>query len=176
MPKSQLKPEMIHFALQESFVGLMLVATTKVGVCAVLLGDDRCILITELHRRFPRAVILEDESVLQYVLQKIVHYLENQSPAFYFPLDIRGTPFQRTVWQQLLTIPYATTVTYSDIADKLNMPTATRAVANACGANHIAILIPCHRVIKRDGSLSGYRWGVERKKALLAYEISKVIN
>ena len=159
----------IHFAVGECTLGAVLAARTMRGVCAILLGDDPKQLVRDLERRFPRAVLKADAEYDQ-LITKVVGLVEAPGAGLGIPLDIRGTAFQRRVWQALQALPAGSTATYQGIADTLGMPKAVRAVAQACAANHIAVAVPCHRVIRTDGSLSGYRWGIERKKLLLQRE------
>lgn len=160
----------IYFAIGECSMGNILAAQTERGVCAILIGDDAEQLVRDLQDRFPRAKLVGDASEYQDLVAKVVGLVENPELRFDLPLDIRGTVFQKRVWKALQQIPPGTTATYTEIAARIGMPKAVRAVAQACGANSLAIAIPCHRVIRNDGSLSGYRWGVERKRALLERE------
>jgi len=160
----------IRFAVGQTSLGSVLVAATELGICAVLLGDEPQALVRDLQDRFGEAELVGgDEQFEQWVAQ-VVGLIETPSAGTDLPLDLQGTAFQQRVWRALRRIPPGTTVTYSDLAERLGAPKAARAVAQACGANPIAVAIPCHRVIRTDGSLSGYRWGVERKRALLARE------
>jgi len=160
----------IYFAIGEFSMGNILVAQTDRGVCAILIGDDAEQLARDLEDRFPNATLVGDAPEYHDLVAKVVGLVENPTLSFDLPLDIRGTAFQKRVWKALQQIPPGTTATYSEIAAKIGQPKAVRAVAQACGANPLAIAIPCHRVIRNDGSLSGYRWGVERKRALLEKE------
>jgi len=160
----------IFFAIGECSIGAILVAQSQRGVCSILLGDDPALLVRDLQDQFPKANLIGDESGYEDLVAKVVGLIEKPGVGLNLPLDIRGTAFQQRVWQALQQIPLGTTATYSDIANKIGMPKAVRAVAQACGANALAVAIPCHRVIRNDGSLSGYRWGVERKRALLERE------
>ena len=160
----------IFFALGECSLGSILVAQSKKGVCSILIGDDPQLLVHDLQDRFPKANLIGDESHYQQLIAKVVSLIEKPNVGLGLPLDIRGTAFQQRVWKALQQIPPGSTATYSEIAAKIGMPKAMRAVAQACGANNLAITIPCHRVIRNDGSLSGYRWGVERKRVLLERE------
>jgi AraC family transcriptional regulator of adaptative response/methylated-DNA-[protein]-cysteine methyltransferase len=164
------KNETIRFAVGESSLGSVLVAATDAGLCAVFLGDDPDALARELQDRFRHAEIVGADEDFERTVARVVGLVEHPGTATDLPLDIRGTAFQRRVWEALRTIPAGTTATYAQVAARIGMPTATRAVAQACGANAIAVAIPCHRVVRTDGSLSGYRWGVERKAALLRRE------
>jgi AraC family transcriptional regulator of adaptative response/methylated-DNA-[protein]-cysteine methyltransferase len=157
---------------EECALGWLLVAATERGVCAVRLGDDKASLEDDLRHEFSNARLSNDESELTGWIEAIVQHLAGRQPHLELPLDIRATAFERMVWDELQRIPYGQTRTYSEIAETLGQPRATRAVANACGKNPTALVIPCHRVVRKDGSLGGYRWGVERKKAILAKEQS----
>lgn len=160
----------IRFAVGECSLGSILVAQSDRGVCAILLGDDPNALISDLERRFPRADLLGGDEAFEQVVAAVVGFVEAPCLGLDLPLDIRGTAFQQRVWSALRTIPAGETASYKDVAEKIGSPTSTRAVAAACGANSIAVAIPCHRVVRTDGGISGYRWGVERKRALLARE------
>lgn len=160
----------INFATAKTSLGQLLVAATNKGVCSVMLGDSEAELKTDLKREFPAAEIHEDEKPLRVSLNAIVEHLENKNPRVDLPLDIRATAFQMQVWQQLRAIPYGKTYSYSDVAKAIGQDKAIRAVARACATNPVALVIPCHRVIREDQSLGGYRWGLERKKKLLAAE------
>jgi AraC family transcriptional regulator, regulatory protein of adaptative response / methylated-DNA-[protein]-cysteine methyltransferase len=154
----------------ETAMGQLLIAATARGLCAVRLGDSAEALQAELQREFPRAEIHHDDSSLQPAITSLVQYISGKSVALNLPLDIQATAFQWRVWQELQAIPYGETRSYTEIAAAIAQPTAVRAVASACAANPVALVIPCHRVIRGDGNLSGYRWGLERKEALLEQE------
>jgi AraC family transcriptional regulator of adaptative response/methylated-DNA-[protein]-cysteine methyltransferase len=160
----------IRFAVGECSLGSILVAATERGVCAVFLGDDPEALVHELERRFPRAELVGADSAFEKLVAQVVGLVEEPRIGTNLPLDIRGTAFQQRVWHALRSIPTGKTASYSQIARAINAPKAVRAVAQACAANALAVAIPCHRVVRADGDLSGYRWGVERKRALLARE------
>jgi AraC family transcriptional regulator of adaptative response/methylated-DNA-[protein]-cysteine methyltransferase len=160
----------IRFAIGDCSLGSILVAATAKGVCAILLGDDPQRLVQDLEDRFPRANLIGGDAGFERWVAQVVGFVEAPSVGLDLPLDIQGTAFQQRVWHALQGIPPGTTATYADIARRIGAPKAVRAVARACGANAIAIAIPCHRVIRSDGALSGYRWGVERKRALLKRE------
>jgi AraC family transcriptional regulator of adaptative response/methylated-DNA-[protein]-cysteine methyltransferase len=158
----------IFFAIGECSLGSILVAQSVRGVCSILIGEDPALLARELQVRFPQASLISNEN--NELVAKVAGLVEKPGSGFALPLDIRGTVFQQRVWQALQHIPPGSTATYKDVADQIGMPGAFRAVAQACAANALAVVIPCHRVVKTDGSLSGYRWGVERKRALLERE------
>lgn len=160
----------IRYAIADSSLGRVLAAATTEGVCAILLGDDDRSLRRELAERFVKADIAEDATGLGALLADVVAGIEVPTKAAALPLDIRGTAFQQLVWTALRDIAPGETATYSDIARRIGKPNAVRAVGAACGANPIAVAVPCHRVVGSDGKLTGYRWGVERKRALLARE------
>jgi len=160
----------IRFAVGECSLGSILVAATDKGVCAILLGDKPEALVRELEDRFPKATLIGGDKDFEQWVAKVVGFVEAPALGLDLPLDVRGTAFQQRVWQALRKIPAGATVTYSQIAQRIGLPKAVRAVAQACASNAIAVAIPCHRVVRNDGSLSGYRWGVERKRALLDRE------
>jgi AraC family transcriptional regulator of adaptative response/methylated-DNA-[protein]-cysteine methyltransferase len=160
----------IRFACGRCSLGRVLVATSSQGIRAILLGDDGAALADDLHRRFPRSAIIAADGELETPLAKVIGFVEAPSAGLDWPLDIKGTAFQRRVWQALAEIPPGSTVSYADVATRLGSPKAVRAVARACAGNPIAVAIPCHRVVRSDGAPSGYRWGVQRKQALLARE------
>jgi AraC family transcriptional regulator of adaptative response/methylated-DNA-[protein]-cysteine methyltransferase len=160
----------IRFAVGACSLGSILVAATDQGVCAILLGDDPNELVRDLQDRFPHAQLIGADQTFEHIVATVVGFVEAPGLGLDLPLDIRGTAFQQRVWQALRAIPVGSTASYTDIAQHIGMPKAGRAVAQACAANHLAVAIPCHRVVRRDGALSGYRWGVERKCALLDRE------
>lgn len=160
----------IRFAVGTCSLGAILVAATDKGVCAILLGDDPEGLVHDLQDRFHTAQLIGADRDFEHVVATVIGFVEAPALGLDLPLDIRGTAFQQRVWQALRTIPAGSTASYSDIAQHLGMPQAGRAVAQACAANALAVAIPCHRVVRRDGALSGYRWGVERKRTLLDRE------
>lgn len=160
----------IRFAVGQCSLGAILVAASQRGVCAIALGDDAALLLRDLQDRFPRAELIgADDGFEQWVAQ-VVGLVEMPQRALALPLDVQGTAFQQRVWQALQQIPYGSTLSYSELAQRIGAPKAARAVAQACAANPLAVAIPCHRVLRNDGSLSGYRWGIERKRALLLRE------
>jgi AraC family transcriptional regulator of adaptative response/methylated-DNA-[protein]-cysteine methyltransferase len=160
----------IRFAVGECSLGSILVAATARGVCAILLGDDPQALVHDLERRFAKARLLGADAGFEALVAKVVGLVEDRRVGVELPLDLRGTAFQQRVWQALRRIPAGSTIHYAELARRLGNPNATRAVAGACAANPVAVAIPCHRVVRADGDASGYRWGVERKRALLAKE------
>jgi AraC family transcriptional regulator of adaptative response/methylated-DNA-[protein]-cysteine methyltransferase len=162
--------ETIRFVTVATPLGWALVAATDRGVCLTALGDDRERLAMMVRDRFPAAKIIADDPGLRNWAERIVRFITAPSHTLDLPLDIRGTAFQARVWRALQKIPLGRTATYSEIAQALGQPTAVRAVARACAANDLALVVPCHRVIREDGDLAGYRWGIERKRALLDRE------
>ncbi len=150
--------------------GYLLVAATERGVCAVALGDDPHMLRNDLERRSGSAVIRHTGCVSDHWTSTILDYLNGVRQHPDLPLDVEATPFQRLVWEALRSIPYGATQTYQEVAQRLGRPDAVRAVARACANNPVALIVPCHRVVRADGTLGGYRWGIERKRALLAHE------
>lgn len=162
----------IDFAIADSPLGRLLLAATARGICRVMIGDTDRDLERELRDEYPGAVVRRDDRILSGQVQALIEHLSGRSPHIDLPLDVRATAFQWRVWRQLQAIPYGETRTYQQVAASLGRPTATRAVARACATNPVALLIPCHRVVRTDGSMGGYRWGIERKKKLLSKERS----
>jgi AraC family transcriptional regulator of adaptative response/methylated-DNA-[protein]-cysteine methyltransferase len=160
----------IRFAIGESWLGPILVATSDKGVCSILLGEDPVELAHDLEDRFPEANLIGGDAEFEQLVARIVAFVEMPSTGIDLPLDIRGTAFQQRVWEELRKIPSGSTATYADVAKRIGHPKSVRAVAQACGANALAVAIPCHRVVRTDGDLSGYRWGIERKEKLLRRE------
>jgi len=160
----------IRFAVGACSLGAILVATTDKGVCAILLGDDPAALVRELQDRFPKARLIRGDQGFEQLVAKVVGFVEVPARGLDLPLDVRGTAFQRRVWQAMREIPAGATASYTDIAKRIGAPRSVRAVAQACASNAIAVAIPCHRIVRNDGGLAGYRWGVKRKRALLARE------
>jgi AraC family transcriptional regulator, regulatory protein of adaptative response / methylated-DNA-[protein]-cysteine methyltransferase len=160
----------IRFAIGECSLGSILVAASERGVCAILMGDDPDQLARDLQDRFPRAKLIGGDEDFEQLVAKVVGFVEAPSLGLDLPLDVRGTAFQQRVWQALRAIPAGKTASYAEVARQIGAPKAVRAVAQACAANALAVAIPCHRVVRNDGAVSGYRWGVERKRALLARE------
>ncbi|MDM0110620.1 bifunctional DNA-binding transcriptional regulator/O6-methylguanine-DNA methyltransferase Ada [Variovorax sp. J22R133] len=160
----------IRFAIGQCSLGAILVARSQRGVCAILLGDDPDALARELQDRFANATLVGDDADFAQLVARVVGFVEAPSLGLDLPLDVRGTAFQQRVWRALRDIPAGETASYAQVAERIGSPSSVRAVAQACGANTLAVAIPCHRVVRSDGALSGYRWGVERKRALLARE------
>jgi AraC family transcriptional regulator, regulatory protein of adaptative response / methylated-DNA-[protein]-cysteine methyltransferase len=160
----------IRFAIGQCSLGAILVAATEKGVCAIELGDDPDVLVRALQDSFPKARLVGGDTGFERLIAQVVGLVEAPSRGLDLPLDIRGSAFQQRVWQALCDIPAGATASYSEIARRIGRPKAVRAVAQACAANKLAVAIPCHRVVHRDGSMSGYRWGVARKRALLQRE------
>ena len=160
----------ISYTIIPSSMGRLLVAMTELGVCAVRMGDSDTELEKDLREEFPQAEINRADSVLREPVQKILNHLDHNEPHLDLPLDIRSTAFQRQVWEKLRSIPYGQTVSYGDVAKSLGKPGAVRAVGRACATNPVALVIPCHRVVREDKTLGGYRWGLDRKKKLLEHE------
>lgn len=160
----------IRFAIGQCSLGAILVAQSDKGVVAIAIGDDPERLARDLQDRFPRANLIGGDAEFEKQVARVVGFVEAPQAGLELPLDIRGTAFQQRVWQALRDIPAGETATYSEVAARIGRPEAVRAVAGACAANTLAVAIPCHRVVRTDGSLSGYRWGVERKRALLERE------
>ncbi|MCY0388520.1 bifunctional DNA-binding transcriptional regulator/O6-methylguanine-DNA methyltransferase Ada [Robbsia sp. Bb-Pol-6] len=160
----------IRFAIGACSLGAILVAQSPRGICAILLGDDPDRLARDLQDQFREAALIGADASFEHLVALVVGFVETPALGLDLPLDIRGTVFQERVWRALAAIPPGQTASYADIAARIGAPTAVRAVARACGANRLAVAIPCHRVVRADGALSGYRWGVERKQALLVRE------
>ncbi|HEY7296571.1 MAG TPA: bifunctional DNA-binding transcriptional regulator/O6-methylguanine-DNA methyltransferase Ada [Xanthobacteraceae bacterium] len=160
----------IRFAVGQCWLGAILVAASERGICAIELGDDPDRLVRGLQDRFPQAQLVGGDPSFERLVARVVGLIEAPANGASLPLDVRGTAFQQRVWQALRKIPPGSTATYAEIALRIGRPKAVRAVAQACAANEIAVAIPCHRVVRTDGSLSGYRWGVARKRALLERE------
>ena len=160
----------INYTIVSTPLGRLLVAATSKGVCSVMLGDSDEKLHWDLLHEFPAAQIVQNRQSLAFAANAIVDHLKNRVPHIDLPLDIRATAFQRQVWEQLRAIPLGQTLSYSDVAHAIGHDKAVRAVARACATNPVALVIPCHRVIREDKSLGGYRWGIERKKKLLERE------
>jgi AraC family transcriptional regulator of adaptative response/methylated-DNA-[protein]-cysteine methyltransferase len=166
----------IRFTLGECSLGAILVASSDRGVCVISLGDEPDVLLRDLQGRFPRANLIGGDSECEQLVAKVVGLVETPASGLDLPLDIRGTAFQQRVWQALRKVPAGSTASYTEIAQRIGAPESARAVAQACAANPLAVAIPCHRVVRNDGALSGYRWGVERKRALLEREASAEVR
>lgn len=160
----------IRFAIGACSLGAILVAATGKGICAILMGDDPELLVRDLQDRFPHAELRGAEADFEATVAQVVGLVESPAIGLDLPLDVRGTAFQQRVWQALRAIPSGSTVSYAELAQRVGVPSGARAIAGACAANPVAVAIPCHRVVRQDGSISGYRWGVERKAALLKRE------
>jgi AraC family transcriptional regulator of adaptative response/methylated-DNA-[protein]-cysteine methyltransferase len=160
----------MRFAIGECALGSILVAATDRGVCAIWLGDDPEALVRDLQDRFPQAELIGADPAFEHLVARVIGFVEAPALGLDLPLDVQGTAFQQRVWQALREIPPGATASYTEIAQRLGVPQAARAVARACASNTIAVAIPCHRVVRHDGALSGYRWGVERKRLLLDRE------
>ena len=160
----------ISYTIADSTMGRLLVAITERGVCAVRMSDNDAELEKDLREEFPHAQIKRDDAALRDTVTKVLNHLDNNESRLDLPLDIRATAFQRQVWEKLRAIPYGETVSYGDVAKALGKPGAVRAVGRACATNPVALVIPCHRVVREDQSLGGYRWGLDRKKRLLDHE------
>lgn len=163
----------IRFAAGECSLGSILVAASARGICSIALGDNPETLLRQLHEQFPKAELVGGNREFAQWVATVVAFVERPALGLNLPLDIRGTAFQQRVWQKLREIPCGTTRSYAELAKDLGQPSAVRAVARACAANTLAVAIPCHRVVRTDGSLSGYRWGIERKGKLLKREAGK---
>ena len=161
---------LIRFAVGRCSLGSILVAQSERGLCAILLGDDPNELTRDVQDRFPRAHLIGGDATFERLVATVVGFVEVPARGLNLPLDVQGTAFQQRVWQALQKIPVGSTASYADIAAHIGQPKSARAVARACGANVLAVAIPCHRVVRRDGALSGYRWGIARKRALLEGE------
>ena len=165
--------EEIKFAVGQTSLGAILVASTKKGVAAILLGDDPDELVRDLQDRFPKAHLIGADRDYEALVARVVGFVEAPRIGLNLPLDVRGTAFQERVWKALQEIPAGVTVSYAEIARRIGSPKSVRAVAGACAANNLAVAIPCHRVVRNDGALSGYAWGVERKRTLIAREVAQ---
>jgi AraC family transcriptional regulator of adaptative response/methylated-DNA-[protein]-cysteine methyltransferase len=160
----------IRFAIGECWLGSILVATTQEGICAILLGDEADALLRDLQDYFPEVPLIQGDGELEQVLAEVVAFVERPAIGLDLPLDPSGTPFQQRVWQALREIPTGSTTSYGEIARRLGAPKEAYAVGEACAANMIAVAIPCHRVVRKDGGLGDYRWGFGRKRRLLKRE------
>lgn len=163
----------VRFAIGECSLGSILVASTEKGVCAILLGDEPEQLIRELEKQYPQAELIGGDAAFEALVGQAIALVEQPRQSADLPLDIQGTAFQQRVWQALRQIPAGTTLTYAQVAERIGSPGAVRAVAHACATNSIAVAIPCHRVVRSNGSLAGYRWGIDRKQSLLTREAAQ---
>jgi AraC family transcriptional regulator, regulatory protein of adaptative response / methylated-DNA-[protein]-cysteine methyltransferase len=162
--------DIICYAIGQCGLGQVLVARSAAGVCAILLGDDRADLTTDLAARFARAALVANEAIVRDDLANVIRFIEAPGDGLHLPLDMRGTPFQCRVWRKLRAIPLGRTVSYTELARSISPFASPRAVARACAANPIALAVPCHRVLGKNGNLAGYRWGIERKRELIRRE------
>lgn len=162
--------ETVNYFTGDTSLGRVLVATTERGVSAILFGDNDSALVADLAREFPKAELVVAPNAQGATIKKVIDLIEQPSASFDLPLDIRGTEFQRSVWTALENVQSGKIASYKEIAETIGAPAAVRAVAQACGANRLAVAIPCHRVVAANGDISGYRWGVDRKRALLNRE------
>lgn len=161
----------LRVAIVKSSLGHLLLARSAQGVCAILLADTPALLQRDLRQRFPHVRLLGSDADTTSLAARVARVIENPRLGLDLPLDVRGTAFQQRVWRTLREIEAGSTASYAEVAQRIGAPRAVRAVAQACAANPLAVLIPCHRIVRRDGTLSGYRWGIERKRALLAREL-----
>jgi len=176
-PHASPPPLLLHYTVRACALGQVLVAATPKGIAAVLLGDDKTDLIEDLQRRYPQAVLETGGAVLHRWSDTVLEIIAHPWLNHLVPLDVQqGTSFQHKVWKALCAIPAGQTRTYREVAQSLGLPQAMRAVASACGANPVAVLVPCHRVLRSDGGLGGYRWGLERKQRLLELEAALSAN
>ena len=166
--------EVIRFAVGQTSLGAVLVGATGRGICTIQLGDDPDALVRRFQDRFSKATLIGADEAFERTVAHVIGLIEQPGLSHELPLDIRGTAFQRRVWDALRAIPPGHTASYNEVAARIGYPNAARAVAQACASNPVCVAIPCHRVVRADGALSGYRWGVERKRALLESESSAV--
>lgn len=166
----------IRYTIAASPFGHVLVAATERGISAIYLGESDAKLESELRKEYPRATIERDRHGLEDWVRQIVDHLRGREPRLDLPTDVQATAFQRRVWEELRRIPYGTTRTYTQVARAIGLPSAVRAVARACATNPVSIVVPCHRVVRADGNLAGYRWGLSRKEALIAQESERAAN
>ncbi|HEX6694379.1 MAG TPA: methylated-DNA--[protein]-cysteine S-methyltransferase [Longimicrobiales bacterium] len=162
----------MEYAIVDSSLGRLLLARTGRGLSAVLFGDDDRALVADLQTRFPSVALTRADDALRPLSDAVLEAVDSSDAVLQpnIPLDLQGTPFQRLVWEALLSVPAGTTTTYTELAERIGRPSSVRAVAQACGANALAVIVPCHRAVRRDGGVSGYRWGVDRKRRLLERE------
>jgi AraC family transcriptional regulator of adaptative response/methylated-DNA-[protein]-cysteine methyltransferase len=162
--------EVIQFRISQGSLGWILIASSAKGICAVILGEDRRVLTVDLRDRFPRAKLIAGDPEFERMAEKVVRAVDAPESRLNLPLDLRRTPFQQHVWQVLREIPLGSTASYQEIARKIGMSKTAQDVAEVCGTNPLAVIVPCHRVIRSDGGLAGYHWGIKRKRALLERE------
>lgn len=162
--------DILSYAIADNELGKVLVARSAKGVCAILLGDSAEELVGDLAGRFPQAIILPQPATLKNDMTKVLRFIDQPADGLFLDLDMRGTPFQRRVWEKLRAVPVGRTVTYTELARWISPFANPRAVAGACAANPIALAIPCHRVVRTDGGLADYRWGIDRKRTLIERE------
>lgn len=160
----------IYYKIDPCPLGYILIAMTERGLCAIFLDDDPDFLVTELKNRFPAAKLNQANKEHEHLVSRVINLIETPGPCSDLPLDLQGSQFAQKVWRALQKVPVGSTASYKDIANKIGQPKSSRAVARACATNKLAVVIPCHRIVKSDGSLSGYRWGVARKRQLLTNE------
>ncbi len=166
----------IAYTIVSSPLGRLLVGATERGISALYLGETESHLEAALKKEYPRAEILRDRNGLEGWVGKILAHLRGREPQLDLPTDVQATAFQRRVWEELRRIPYGTTRTYSEVARAIGRPQAIRAVARACATNPVSVVVPCHRVVREDGNLAGYRWGLNRKQALIEHESAAAKN
>ncbi len=162
---------LVNYTIVPCSMDYLLVAIAEKGICSVKLGDTKEELESILYKQFHQAQLIFDSKIHQNWIKAILNFIDGKQPHLDLPLDVKGTAFQKQVWQALQKIPYGKTSTYKDIANQINKASSVRAVGNACGANPTALIVPCHRVVRNDGSLGGYRWGIDRKRKLLKQEL-----
>jgi AraC family transcriptional regulator, regulatory protein of adaptative response / methylated-DNA-[protein]-cysteine methyltransferase len=172
-PRTDSAREEIRFAVGQTSLGAILVASGAKGITSILLGDDPDALVRDLQERFPHAWLIGADRDYEALVARVIGFVEAPGGELNLPLDVRGTAFQQRVWHALQRIPVGKKVTYAEVARRIGLPKAVRAVASACAANNLAVAIPCHRVVRTDGSLSGYAWGIERKRALIEREATQ---
>ena len=162
--------DILSYAIGECALGRVLVARSVDGVCAILIGAEHDEVEADLAARFPQAMLIANQAVVHDDLAKVIRFVDNPAAGLHLTLDMRGTPLHRRVWEKLRAIPVGRTVTYTELARWISPLTSARVVAGACAANPVALAIPCHRVVRSDGDLAGYRWGIERKRELIRKE------
>ncbi len=170
--KAGAKGREVHYATGESFLGWVIVAATENGICSIEFGESPEALEQQIHHQFPQAKFCKDHLTFNQWVTQIIAFIEMPQIGLNLPLDTQGTAFQQKVWQALQAIPVGNTLSYAELAQKIGNPKAVRAVASACASNQVAVVVPCHRVVGSNGKLTGYRWGIDRKQALLERESS----